>query len=66
MENILIYSSLSPLNPQSLIPHISGYSQKQISNILGLPISTINSRLHSALSRLKTKQSTFPASIQKL
>ncbi|PMB12816.1 hypothetical protein CI592_01815 [Fischerella thermalis CCMEE 5328] len=61
MENILIYSSLSPPNPQSLIPHISGYSQKQISNF-----STINNRLHSALNRLQTKQSTFPASIQKL
>ncbi|MBF1989680.1 RNA polymerase sigma factor [Fischerella thermalis] len=38
-----------------LIPHISGYSQKQISNFLGLSISTIKNRLHSALNRLRTK-----------
>ncbi|PMB40505.1 hypothetical protein CEN41_19260 [Fischerella thermalis CCMEE 5330] len=38
-----------------LIPHISGYSQKQISNFFGLPISTIKNRLHSALNRLRKK-----------
>ncbi|PMB49328.1 hypothetical protein CEN39_21405 [Fischerella thermalis CCMEE 5201] len=35
--------------------YISGYSQKEISNFLGLPISTIKNRLHSARNRLKTK-----------
>jgi RNA polymerase sigma factor (sigma-70 family) len=35
--------------------YISGYSQKEISNFLGLPISTIKNRLHSALNPLRTK-----------